>query len=55
MSAIQGALIQARVERSGVPIEMAANELASMLWELAARGDGVCAPRRRSRPARVPD
>ena len=55
VSAIQGALIQARVERSGVPIEMAANELASMLWELAARGDGVCAPRRRSRPARVPD
>ena len=55
VSAIQGALIQARVERSGVPIEMAANELASMLCELAARGDGVCAPRRRSRPARVPD
>lgn len=55
VSAIQGALIQARVERSGVPIEMAANELASMLCELAARGDGVCAPRRRSRPARVQD
>ena len=55
VSAIQGGLIQARVERSGVPIELAANELASMLCELAARGDGVCAPRRRSRPARVPD
>jgi TetR/AcrR family transcriptional regulator, lmrAB and yxaGH operons repressor len=31
VSAIQGALIQARVERSGAPIEMAADELARML------------------------
>lgn len=34
VSAIQGALIQARVERSGAPIEMAADELASMLDQL---------------------
>jgi TetR/AcrR family transcriptional regulator, lmrAB and yxaGH operons repressor len=31
VSAIQGALIQARVERSGAPIEIAADELARML------------------------
>ena len=31
VSAIQGALIQARIERSGAPIETAANELARML------------------------
>jgi TetR/AcrR family transcriptional repressor of lmrAB and yxaGH operons len=37
VSAIQGALIQARVERSGAPIEMAAEELARMLDELAVR------------------
>ncbi len=30
-SALQGALIQARIERSGAPIETAANELAEML------------------------
>ena len=30
-SAIQGALIQARVERSGAPLELAADELARML------------------------
>ena len=30
-SALQGALIQARVERSGAPIEIAADELAGML------------------------
>ena len=35
VSAIQGALIQARVERSGAPIKMAADELARMLDELA--------------------
>lgn len=34
VSAIQGALIQARVERSGAPIEAAAAELAKMLDEL---------------------
>jgi TetR/AcrR family transcriptional regulator, lmrAB and yxaGH operons repressor len=34
VSAIQGALIQARVERSGAPIETAADELASMLHQL---------------------
>jgi TetR/AcrR family transcriptional repressor of lmrAB and yxaGH operons len=34
VSAIQGALIQARVERSGAPIETAADELASMLHPL---------------------
>jgi TetR/AcrR family transcriptional regulator, lmrAB and yxaGH operons repressor len=34
VSAIQGALIQARVERSGAPIETAADELASMLHRL---------------------
>ncbi len=31
VAALQGALIQARVERSGAPIETAANELARML------------------------
>lgn len=31
VSTLQGALIQARVERSGVPIETAADELAKML------------------------
>ena len=35
VSAIQGALIQARVERSGAPIEAAADELASMLHRLS--------------------
>jgi TetR/AcrR family transcriptional regulator, lmrAB and yxaGH operons repressor len=35
VSAIQGALIQARVERSGAPIEMAADELARTLDGLA--------------------
>jgi TetR/AcrR family transcriptional repressor of lmrAB and yxaGH operons len=34
-SAIQGALIQARVERSGAPIETAADELAALLDGLA--------------------
>ncbi len=33
-SAIQGALIQARVERSGAPLEQAADELAQMLAAL---------------------
>jgi TetR/AcrR family transcriptional regulator, lmrAB and yxaGH operons repressor len=33
-SALQGALIQARVERSGAPIEIAADELARMLETL---------------------
>jgi TetR/AcrR family transcriptional regulator, lmrAB and yxaGH operons repressor len=33
-SAVQGALIQARVERSGAPIEIAADELARMLEAL---------------------
>jgi TetR/AcrR family transcriptional repressor of lmrAB and yxaGH operons len=33
VSAIQGALIQARVERSSAPIESAARELARMLNE----------------------
>jgi TetR/AcrR family transcriptional regulator, lmrAB and yxaGH operons repressor len=51
VSAIQGALIQARVERSGEPIEVAADELASMLCELAARHDR--APHCRGRPARL--
>lgn len=36
-SALQGALIQARVERSGRPIEVTAAELARLL-ELAAKG-----------------
>jgi len=40
VSAIQGALIQARVERSGAPIEMAADELARMLDEVAIRSSG---------------
>ena len=35
VSAIQGALIQARVERSGAPIEIAADELARMLDALS--------------------
>lgn len=34
VSAIQGALIQARVERSGAPLETAADELAKMLEAL---------------------
>jgi len=34
VSAIQGALIQARVERSGAPIETTADELASMLHRM---------------------
>jgi TetR/AcrR family transcriptional repressor of lmrAB and yxaGH operons len=33
-SAIQGALIQARVERSGAPIETAADELAELLAQM---------------------
>jgi TetR/AcrR family transcriptional regulator, lmrAB and yxaGH operons repressor len=37
VSALQGALIQARVERSGTPIETAADELARMLEAIAAR------------------
>jgi TetR/AcrR family transcriptional regulator, lmrAB and yxaGH operons repressor len=37
VSAIQGALIQARVERSGSPIETAADELARLLDGLAVR------------------
>jgi len=37
VSAIQGALIQARVERSGAPIEAAADELARMLEAAASR------------------
>ena len=36
VSALQGALIQARVERSGMPIESAADELAKMLEALIA-------------------
>lgn len=36
-SALQGALIQARVERSGTPIETAADELARMLEARATR------------------
>jgi TetR/AcrR family transcriptional regulator, lmrAB and yxaGH operons repressor len=35
VSAIQGALIQARVERSGAPIEAAAEELAELLNQLS--------------------
>lgn len=34
-SALQGALVQARVERSGAPIEIAADELAEMLEAIA--------------------
>jgi TetR/AcrR family transcriptional regulator, lmrAB and yxaGH operons repressor len=37
VSAIQGALIQARVERSGAPLEAAADELARMLDDAASR------------------
>jgi TetR/AcrR family transcriptional repressor of lmrAB and yxaGH operons len=36
ISALQGALIQARVERSGVPLEVTADELARMLAQLVA-------------------
>ena len=49
VSAIQGALIQARVERSGGPIEIAADELARMLDELAvhaSKGTSKAASRR---------
>jgi TetR/AcrR family transcriptional repressor of lmrAB and yxaGH operons len=35
-SALQGALIQARIERSGAPLEVAAEELARMLALLSA-------------------
>jgi TetR/AcrR family transcriptional regulator, lmrAB and yxaGH operons repressor len=38
VSAIQGALIQARVERAGSPIETAADELARILDDLAEHG-----------------
>jgi TetR/AcrR family transcriptional repressor of lmrAB and yxaGH operons len=34
-SALQGALVQARVERSGAPIEITADELANMLETIA--------------------
>jgi TetR/AcrR family transcriptional regulator, lmrAB and yxaGH operons repressor len=37
VSAIQGALIQARVERSGAPLEAAAEELAELLYQLSGR------------------
>jgi TetR/AcrR family transcriptional regulator, lmrAB and yxaGH operons repressor len=37
VSTLQGALIQARVERSGAPIETAAEELAKMLEDTSAR------------------
>jgi len=43
-SAIQGALIQARVERSGAPLETAAEELAQMLDDLVARRDPDARP-----------
>jgi TetR/AcrR family transcriptional regulator, lmrAB and yxaGH operons repressor len=52
VSAIQGALIQARVERSGAPIEAAADELARMLDELTAR-DRKGAHGRKTAPARA--
>lgn len=43
VSAIQGALIQARVERSGTPLETAADELARMLDDAASgRSAGAC-------------
>ena len=41
VSAIQGALIQARVERSGAPIERVADELAAMLDDLAVHGRSI--------------
>jgi TetR/AcrR family transcriptional regulator, lmrAB and yxaGH operons repressor len=50
VSAIQGALIQARVERTGAPIEHAADELATILDELSGRSDR--APDARGRAAR---
>jgi TetR/AcrR family transcriptional repressor of lmrAB and yxaGH operons len=50
VSAIQGALIQARVERSGMPIEAAASELARMQYELAAHEHPASAPHRQTRP-----
>ena len=37
VSTLQGALIQSRVERSGAPLETAADELARMLEGMAAR------------------
>lgn len=49
VSAIQGALIQARVERSGAPLETAADELAKMLQQLAPRKHPVPAASRRAR------
>ncbi len=38
VSTLQGALIQARLERSGAPIEIAAEEMAKMLENALARG-----------------
>ncbi len=46
VSAIQGALIQARVERSGAPIETTASELAGILDELSARSSSDLPHRR---------
>jgi TetR/AcrR family transcriptional regulator, lmrAB and yxaGH operons repressor len=43
VSAIQGALVQARVERSGAPIETAADELASVLHRLDIARTNLCA------------
>ena len=40
-SAIQGSLIQARVERSGVPILTTADELAEMLEMMLPMESGV--------------
>jgi TetR/AcrR family transcriptional regulator, lmrAB and yxaGH operons repressor len=53
VSAIQGALIQARVERSGAPLEAAADELARMLdaaasSRCAAAGSGSARAKHRS-------
>jgi TetR/AcrR family transcriptional repressor of lmrAB and yxaGH operons len=41
VSALQGALIQARVERSGAPLEIAADELASLLQAEAGQARGA--------------
>jgi AcrR family transcriptional regulator len=54
VSAIQGALIQARVERSGAPIEAVADELAGILYELAASEHPASAPHRHTLLGRVP-
>jgi len=54
VSALQGALIQARVERSGAPIETAAEELAKMLEKRSSAGFHDSGAGRRAVPPKDP-